>query len=364
MPIDRFALEDFERFLEGQKPYESLGLVGSEYCYRLILDGQSAIMLRSSIGANGLAKESGKDSIRLWLVGNDDKPIGSKLDSWTTRVSGWQNRLFDKIFELVKRRINAGDCRECGKPFGIYKRKSDKKLFVKCFNCSKKLGRNINGNLNSEGWFSPASQMEAYNNDTARTKNRGQMACPKETNHKDSNLLPSALRQENQINIPKSVVSETRKNSRNLQKLPAKTVLDQFLENPFQDDPEREKPKFKPSKYQEAIYDFVKNGNGHGVVEGVAGCGKTTTNVEALKLVPRTAKIKYAAFNKHIEKDISAKAPSYVSVSTFHSWGLGNIKKAYPKIKINQWKVHNLIDDKSPQIEREFKNESQYNASS
>jgi superfamily I DNA/RNA helicase len=74
-------------------------------------------------------------------------------------------------------------------------------------------------------------------------------------------------------------------------------------------------------------------------------------------LVPKDAKIKYAAFNKHVEHDISAKAPSYVSVSTFHSWGLNNIKKAYPKIKINQWKVHNLIDNKSPDIDREVKNE-------
>ncbi len=301
--IDQFTREQFEAYLENHKPYEALGLVNGEYTYRLTLDGQCAIMLRSSIKADNQAAESGKDSIRLWLVGNDDKPIGSKIDSWTTRVSGWESRLTGKIKELVQRRINAGDCQECKNPMGIYKRKSDKQLFVKCFPCTKKLGRNINGNLNSEGWFSQASQMKAHNNSQ-------------------------------------------------------ETDLDEFLSNPLGEiEPEKPKPKFTPSAYQQAIYDFVKNGNGHGVVEGVAGCGKTTTNVEALKLVPRTAKIKYAAFNKHIEKDISAKAPKYVSVSTFHSWGLGNIKKAYPKIKINQWKVHNLIDDKSPQIEWEFKGE-------
>jgi DNA helicase-2/ATP-dependent DNA helicase PcrA len=313
--IDQFTLEDFEKFLDNPafKPCEALGLQDGEYCYRLTLDGQSAIMLRSSIGANGVAAKSGKDSIRLWLVGNDEKPLGSKIDSWTTRVSGWQDRLFNKIHELVKRRTAAGDCKDCGKPFGIYKRRSDKALFVKCFPCSKKLNKNINGSLLGEGWFSPTSQMNV------------------------TGLIEPKVSPE----------------------LKKELALDEFLADPFVDfeEDEPEQASFKPSAYQQAIYDFVKNGSGHGVVSGVAGCGKTTTNVEALKLVPRTAKIKYAAFNKHIERDISAKAPKHVNVSTFHSWGLGNIKKAYPKININQWKVHNLIDDQSPYADREFKNE-------
>jgi DNA helicase-2/ATP-dependent DNA helicase PcrA len=361
MPIDRFALEDFERFLEGQKPYEPLGLMNGEYCYKLILDGQSAIMLRSSIGANGLAKESGKDSIRLWLVGNDDKPLGSKIDNWTTRVSGWQNRLFDKIFELVKRRINAGDCQKCGKPFGIYKRKSNKKLFVKCFNCSKKLGRNINGNLNSEGWFSPASQMEAYNNDTARTKNRGQMACPKETNHKDSNLLPSALRQENQVNIPKSVVSETRKNSRNLQKLSAKTVLDQFLENPFQDDPEREKPvdDFPPNTQQKLAIKKPINANVR-LLAG-PGTGKTFTIKHRVKQLisegvdPKN--ILVITYSKAMADEMGRKilslSPAAIKeqISTIHAFCYRELCRNNPELKYYGWKVpDNLAPVKSWQV--------------
>jgi len=340
--IDQFTLEDFERFLENHRPCEPLGLIDDEHCYKLILDGQSAIMLRSSIGADGKAKESGKDSIRLWLVGNDDKPIGSKLDNWTNRVNGWQDRLFDKIYKLAKRRMLAGDCRDCGKPFGIYKRKKDGKLFVKCFPCSKRLNKNVNGNLDNEGWFSPASQMDDM---TGLIKPKGK-----------NNEIQAQIVQVDGSGMGKDKIEAI--GEANKAEKEASNSLDEFLANPFaEDEPEPEKTTFEPSKYQQAIYDWVKNGSGHGVVSGVAGCGKTTTNVEALKLVPRDKKIKYAAFNKHIEKDISAKAPSYVSVSTFHSWGLNNIKKAYPKIKINKWKVHNLIDDKSPNIDREFKGE-------
>ena len=36
----------------------------------------------------------------------------------------------------------------------------------------------------------------------------------------------------------------------------------------------------QPSKYQEAIYEWVKNGTGNAVVNAVAGGAKTTTAVE------------------------------------------------------------------------------------
>jgi hypothetical protein len=337
--IDQFTLEDFEKFLEGQKPYKSLGIIDGEYCYEITLDGQSSIMLRSSIGPNGKAKESGKDSIRLWLVGNDDKPISSKMPK-TQRVEGWQDRLFDKIKFLTEKRNKAGDCRDCNKPFGIYKRKKDGKWFPKCFPCSKRLNRNINGNFSDNAWRSQASLMPATTECVQGLIDNG--ATMKDL----ANLSFAEEEAQSWKEFEKRLDNEECQPEIN---------FDEFLNDPFE--PEAVKPTFKPSKYQQAIYDWVQNGKGHGVVSGVAGCGKTTTNVEALKLVDKTAKIKYAAFNKHIEKDISAKAPKYVNVSTFHSWGLSNIKKAYPKIKINQWKVHNLIDDKSPYIDRELKGE-------
>ncbi len=311
--IDQFDLETFEEYLKNShNPYLPLGEKDGEYAYILPLDGQSAIEMRSSIKLNGQAAENGKNSIRCWLVDNEGQPIGSKIDSWTTRVNGWRNRLFVKILELVKRRIDAGDCRECEKPFGTYKRKSDGLLFVKCWPCSNRMGRPIHGNLNNEGWFSEASG------------GNGNLQMQKQEDELDT-----------------KEISENN----------SKSNLDAFLNSQ-----PATSQVFKSSKYQTAIYDFVENGYGHGVVEGVAGCGKTTTNVEALKLVPQSDRTRYAAFSKHIEQDISAKAPAHVSVKTFHGWGYADIRKALPNIeKPNKYKVHSIIDNLAPVIDNYLK---------
>ena len=36
--------------------------------------------------------------------------------------------------------------------------------------------------------------------------------------------------------------------------------------------------EFKPSKYQEEIFNFVRKGNGNAVINAKAGAGKTTTH--------------------------------------------------------------------------------------
>jgi DNA helicase-2/ATP-dependent DNA helicase PcrA len=320
MTIDRFTKEKFEKFMEGQKPYEALGLIDGEYCYRIILDGQSAIMLRSSIGANGLAKESGKDSIRLWLVGNDDKPIGSKLDSWTTRVSGWQNRLFDKIFELVKRRNNAGDCRKCGKPFGIYKNRNNKKLFVKCFPCSKYLGKNIKGNLNSEGWRSRTSLM-------VTTKNQVQ------------NLIDNGATVEDlkKISDPKP---ET-----------VKTALDEFLADPFAEDrPEtEEKPtdSFPPNTQQKLAIEKPIDMNVR-LLAG-PGTGKTFTIKHRVKRLisegVRPENILVITYSKAMADEMGEKilslSPDAIKeqISTIHAFCYRELTRNNQELKYFGWQV-------------------------
>ncbi len=159
--IDQFNTKTFEKYLtDNHSPYLPLGEKDGEYAYLLPLDGQSAIEIRSSIKLNGQVAKSGKNSIRCWLVDNEGQPIGSKINNWTTRINGWQDRLFTKVLELVKRRIAAGDCRKCNKPFGVYKQKKDSQLFVKCWPCSERLNRNIVGNLDNPGWFSKKSKGE------------------------------------------------------------------------------------------------------------------------------------------------------------------------------------------------------------
>jgi superfamily I DNA/RNA helicase len=69
------------------------------------------------------------------------------------------------------------------------------------------------------------------------------------------------------------------------------------------------------STYQQAIFDFVADhGAGNAIVEAVAGSGKTTTIVEAIKLVNGSAI--FLAFNKSIAEELKLRG---VNARTFHS---------------------------------------------
>ena len=80
-----------------------------------------------------------------------------------------------------------------------------------------------------------------------------------------------------------------------------------------------------PSKYQQAIYDFVEHGVGNLVVEACAGAGKTTTLIQILKRLPSDKKVLFCAFNKDIVKEIKKKVGNdydNVDIRTVHSLGL------------------------------------------
>jgi len=76
-----------------------------------------------------------------------------------------------------------------------------------------------------------------------------------------------------------------------------------------------------PSKYQQAIFDWIQNGSGHGVVEAKAGSGKTTTAVEAIKLIPRNKRCAFVAFNKSIADELRARVPGHCSALTLNGLG-------------------------------------------
>ena len=44
--------------------------------------------------------------------------------------------------------------------------------------------------------------------------------------------------------------------------------------------------EFKPTKAQEKIYEFIETGTGNGIIDAVAGAGKTTTLMECVEHVP------------------------------------------------------------------------------
>lgn len=77
------------------------------------------------------------------------------------------------------------------------------------------------------------------------------------------------------------------------------------------------------SPFQTSIFSFVESGSGNAIVEAVAGSGKSTTIIEAMKLV-RGSSI-FLAFNKSIADELKAKG---VNARTFHSLTFGAVLRA------------------------------------
>jgi len=64
---------------------------------------------------------------------------------------------------------------------------------------------------------------------------------------------------------------------------------------------------FQPSPQQADFFNWIKTGKGSCILEAVAGAGKTTTLIEALKLMQ--GRIFFGAYNKKIAEEIQARAP-------------------------------------------------------
>ncbi len=84
-------------------------------------------------------------------------------------------------------------------------------------------------------------------------------------------------------------------------------------------------PDFPPSVYQQPFFDFIADPTaGSAVVIAVAGSGKTTTLLQALKLIPPDETVQFYAFNKAIADELFRRIPRsyrHVRASTFHSAG-------------------------------------------
>jgi len=97
------------------------------------------------------------------------------------------------------------------------------------------------------------------------------------------------------------------------------------------------------SKYQQNIFDFIKHGQGNGIIEAVAGSGKTTTIVEALKLIPTNQSVLFIAFNKHIADELAKRVPINCDARTCHSLGFEILRKNMGRLKLNENKVANML---------------------
>lgn len=82
---------------------------------------------------------------------------------------------------------------------------------------------------------------------------------------------------------------------------------------------------FAPSHYQRAIFDWIINDKGNAVVQAAAGSGKTTTLVEAAKLLPSKSAT-FVAFNKHITQELQKRLGKKIVCKTIHSIGMSALR--------------------------------------
>lgn len=103
---------------------------------------------------------------------------------------------------------------------------------------------------------------------------------------------------------------------------------------------------FVPSAYQQALFDWIQNGEGSAIVEAVAGSGKTTTIVQALNLIPTDERAIFLAFNRAIAEELKARIPAHAQAATFHSAGLRAWKSQNHASRIDGNKVRHIIRDR------------------
>jgi len=104
--------------------------------------------------------------------------------------------------------------------------------------------------------------------------------------------------------------------------------------------------KFIPSKYQQAVYNHIENGQGNAVIDAVAGSGKSTTIVEAIKLIPKSKTLLFLAFNKAIVEELKIKIGNLpnVEVRTLHSLGMSALLKSF-KFQVDAKKYSQYVND-------------------
>lgn len=140
MATVRFSKAQFEAVLPKTVTVISLGLVDGEEAYLIPVTPQASIMIRSSVRVDGYAAESGADSIRCWIVDPSAlTPVGSKVQSYVTRVPGWEARLLDILRQNWKLAVKVRSC-SCGNGvLGIFKVKKEGinkgRKFHKCWSC-------------------------------------------------------------------------------------------------------------------------------------------------------------------------------------------------------------------------------------
>lgn len=100
MSIERFTKDEFEKALNNIKDGWHRSFSGGEYRYEINFGKKGVIFVNSSVGSDGIAKSTGKDSIRVYI--EYDGKFMKDSTRWTTRLPGWQERLAKTVSKMCK----------------------------------------------------------------------------------------------------------------------------------------------------------------------------------------------------------------------------------------------------------------------
>jgi superfamily I DNA/RNA helicase len=105
-----------------------------------------------------------------------------------------------------------------------------------------------------------------------------------------------------------------------------------------------------PSKYQQGIFDWTLDADDeHGIINAVAGSGKTTTLIRNIPncLKKRRGKIVAITFTTLAADSFREKIPpqlrSEVDISTFNAFGWKVCRDNVPGVKLDKYKDDNIL---------------------
>lgn len=95
----------------------------------------------------------------------------------------------------------------------------------------------------------------------------------------------------------------------------------------------------KPSPYQLAIFEHIKERRGNLVVKATAGSGKTTTIKRCTKFI--TGNGLFLAHNKHIADELRPQVAP-LDCKTLHSFGMGAVMRAFGRPEVREYKGYEI----------------------
>jgi len=147
MAVDRFSKERFEAALprigeDGVAFRRFVRFEGNQFIYRYQITSTVFLTIYSSIDSTGLARETAEDSIRFTITDVNGSPLSNKLQTWVTRVKGWEARvvlMFERMLVMAKIAGTPCHCGQSTRKVFIVKKDGPNKgrLFVNCPACGQ-----------------------------------------------------------------------------------------------------------------------------------------------------------------------------------------------------------------------------------